>query len=81
MKLKIQKRIPIPPRASAGRKRTPITIAAMSLDVGDSFWIGVNVRKAHARLETAKKDGRRFVARTEGDGTRIWRISDSGDEK
>ena len=73
MKLKLERGIPIPPRVN-NRKRTEITNAAMACEVGESFFVKVNVRLAHARLETAKKTGRRFVARTEGAGTRIWRI-------
>lgn len=46
------------------------------LRVGESFWVrGVRVQSIWTtNYRWSKRLGRRFVARVEGDGVRVWRV-------
>jgi len=47
------------------------------MEVGDSFFLtGVNMQVVlNANWRAQKKSGRRFTARKEGEGIRVWRIT------
>jgi hypothetical protein len=47
------------------------------MDVGDSFVVPLEARQKvmNANTRAWKRLGRKFVARTEGDVVRVWRVS------
>lgn len=67
----IEKNVPVPPPSKMGR------FPYDQLDVGDSFKaIGVKLQSVcNSNYRMAKKLGRKFTARQEDDGVRVWRVS------
>ena len=68
--MKIEKGLPRP--VMRERRRYPYR----EMELGDSFWvaeIGLQVMM-NTNYRWGKRLGRRFVARAEGGGVRVWRI-------
>lgn len=75
--MKIEKGIPIP--MGAGRKGPPIKYPWPDMEVGDSVFFDGEPKGADAKQGTAARlwgnnHGRKFAARKEGNGVRVWRI-------
>lgn len=66
----IEKNVPIPPSQKAGR------FPYEELDVGDSFKVsGIKLQSVcNSNYRAWKKTGRKFTARQEEDGVRVWRV-------
>jgi hypothetical protein len=73
MEIKIDKGIPLPVRKnSAGFEKYPLS----KLEVGDSFAVKIQAAAiGHHVRKAAKALGRKFVVRSEGTGSRVWRKS------
>lgn len=71
---KIEKGVPVPPhRAGAGAKgQSKYPFGTMN--VGDSFTAALPAVKGVHRWLLVNKSSRKFTARREGDGYRIWRV-------
>lgn len=71
--IKIEKNIPMPTRA-VHKPRDEKYPELRQLEVGDSFIapVGVAALSNHTR-RVAKDTGRKFIVRSEGDGSRVWR--------
>lgn len=72
---KIEKGIPVPQHVHANRK-----YPFMDLSVGDSFFVKTtDLKKAHAVACSArinsKKSDKKFTAKQDSDGVRVWRIA------
>jgi len=67
----IEKNVPIPECQKAGR------FPYEELDVNDSFRVeGVKLQSVcNSNYRANKRLGRKFVARVDGDGVRVWRVS------
>ncbi len=66
---KIQKGVPIPPAIRLGRK-----YPWYEMEVGDSFYTPVKRQSFSQQLAIHNnRDGKHFIARSEGKGTRVWR--------
>ena len=68
--IEIDKGVPIPARG-AGARKYPIS----DLEIGDSFWVGVQHGAQLAGIANRRYAPKRFMSRTENGGTRIWRIA------
>jgi len=66
----VDKDVPMP------RTRVRQTYPYELMRVGESFWVkGVAVQSMwNTNYRWSKKLGRRFVARVEGEGVRVWRV-------
>ena len=67
MNVELSQGIPIP----EAKRRYPYKV----MQIGDSFFIegGVIQIVCNANYRTSKKLGRKFIARKEGTGVRVWR--------
>ena len=67
--MKIETDIPVP--VSTRSRKYPF----MDMQVGESIWFDeqVNGRAYRSALSTGTRHGRKFVARKEDSGIRIWR--------
>lgn len=70
MELKIEKGIPLAVRGKFG-----VTATCAKMEVGDSFYIDFKVKQASASLSNARRKGMKFTCRSEGEGTRVWRVA------
>ena len=68
---KIQKGVPIPPARGPGVRKYPW----YEMEVGDSFYTPVKRQSFSQQLaiHNNNRDGKHFIARSEGKGTRVWR--------
>ena len=66
--IKIDKDVPIPSKSG----KYPWD----NMEVGDSFYIDVQVQKVGGRITHVRKKwpDRKWVTRKEGVGTRVWRV-------
>ena len=66
--MNVEKGVPVP----GEKKRYPYGV----MDEGDSFFVegGKLQVVCNANYRAGKRLGRKFVARKEGDGVRVWRI-------
>lgn len=72
MTIKIDKNIPLPVRASYKRPEKYPEIRL--LEVGDSIAVPITSQMLYIHGRRVAKDtGRKFVVRTEANGSRIWR--------
>jgi hypothetical protein len=71
MNIEIEKNIPIPPE----KKRNVYPYKIM--DIGESFVIPQAKIQivCNANYRAGKASGKKFIARREGDGVRVWRTS------
>jgi len=71
MTFKIEKGIPIPTKF----RNSGIAATMRAMEVGDSFVApGKNSSIRSNMAYITRRTGRKFVARQEGEGVRIWRI-------
>ena len=69
MSIEIDKNIPIPPE----KKRNVYPYKVM--EVGESFFVPTGKLQivCNANYRTGKQLGRKFIARKDGEGVRVWR--------
>lgn len=70
MNIEIEKSVPIPTNGPGRRSIYPWG----QMELGDSFFVpGKKLmdKQVHVR---ARRDGRKYLVRSEGDGQRVWRI-------
>ena len=75
--IQIEKNIPIPEKftGKAGAFKE-ISLAAMSMEIGESVFLKLTVNKAIAKFSyVSKKHGRKFTSRSIDGGTRVWRVA------
>ncbi len=75
MELKIEKGIPLPAKKSTSKPLGVISKTCLEMEIGDSFYCEKTLNNLHAYFAVAKKSGRKFTCRTEGTGTRVWRVA------
>ena len=73
----IEKGIPVPERATSGRKRGPFVCFMLSLDVGDSILVTMKHDTVQGCMQSVKRLDltRRYVTRKVEGGIRIWRTA------
>lgn len=73
--MKIEKGVPYNPNGLGPRGKYPFH----GLEVGDSFWVGLDVSQqsavSGAAFQHGSRHGKVFRTQREGDGTRVWRIA------
>ena len=73
MRYVIDKNVPLPAKATTGRKsKYPFDL----MEVGDSFFVPGKVRMASTVRQASRRLGRRFVWNEETGGARVWRAAD-----
>lgn len=73
MRYVIDKNVPLPAKATTGRKsKYPFDL----MEVGDSFFVPGKVRMASTVGQASRRLGRRFVWNEETGGVRVWRAAD-----
>jgi hypothetical protein len=72
----VDKNVPIPPRERKWDGGQAPKYPWASMDVGDSFYAADKTQKTMAGpiFRAMQKFGRKFIARPEGNGVRIWRV-------
>ncbi len=74
MRYVIDKDVPLPAKATVGRKsKYPFDL----MEVGDSFFVPGKVRMASTVGQASRRLGRRFVWNEETSGVRVWRAADT----
>ena len=74
MTILIEKGIPIP-EVTSGHRPGELTTAILALEIGDSFYYTKGRSLATMVSVLAKRKGRKFITRQEGDGARVWRTA------
>ena len=69
--IEVQQGVAVPP------PRVVYAYPYEDMEIGDSFVVPLGARQKvmNANSRASKRLGRRFIARTEGDLVRIWRVS------